>query len=177
MLLQPLRTPVLSSLTADQCRSVLDGSHVGRVAYQNGRLINVEPVHYACAGRWILMRSAEGAAIEAFAHNPYVTFEVDEVDALFDWRSVVAHGAIVRLDDAGAQVDHQMFIHALEALRSFMPDTQAFDDPTALRQTTYGLYIDQLKGRRAEQRKRPRARRAGALKPIPQTRPFLVGYV
>ncbi len=146
--------PVFTALTDDECRAVLARNHVGRVAFLNERVVDIEPVHYAAADSWIFVRSAEGTKLEAFAHCPYVAFEVDEIDAPFDWRSVVAHGTIYLMSEHSVRVDRLEFERALRALRSVVPTALTRGDPTPFRRTIYGIHIDRVTGRRAEQREK-----------------------
>jgi nitroimidazol reductase NimA-like FMN-containing flavoprotein (pyridoxamine 5'-phosphate oxidase superfamily) len=124
---------------------------VGRVAFIVDSIVDIEPVSYAASGSWIFIRSAEGTKLEAFAHHPYVAFEVDEIDGPFDWRSVVAHGTIYWMAETTQPVDRLEFQRALQALRSFAPQTLTGSDPTPFRRTIYGIHVDRLDGRRAEQ--------------------------
>ena len=146
------RKPVFTTLTADECHVVLGRNHVGRVAFLNGTVVDIEPVHYTATDAWLFIRSAKGTKLEAFAHSPYVAFEVDEIDAPFDWRSVVAHGTIYVMSESGVRIDRVEFERALRALRSFIPQTLTRGDPTPFRRTIYGVHIDRLTGRRAKQR-------------------------
>ena len=146
--------PVFSVLSDQQCRAALGRNHVGHLAYLKGRVVDIEPVHYVMDDAWIFVRSAEGSRLEAFAHNPYVAFEVDEIEGTFDWRSVVAHGTIYVMSDDDSRVGEAQFERALDALRSFVPETLTANDPTPFRRTIYGIHIEALAGRMAEQRKR-----------------------
>jgi nitroimidazol reductase NimA-like FMN-containing flavoprotein (pyridoxamine 5'-phosphate oxidase superfamily) len=146
------RKPVFTALTTKECQAVLARNHIGRLAFLNEGQVDIEPVHYAASNSWIFVRSAEGAKLEAFAHTPYVAFEVDEVDATFDWRSVVAHGTIYMMSEHGIRVERLDFERALRTLRSFVPETLDVGDPTPFRRTIYGVHVDKLTGRRAEQR-------------------------
>ena len=149
-----VRKPVFTALTDEECRAVLSRNHVGRVAFLSDGVVDIEPVHYASTNSWIFIRSAEGAKLEAFAHCPYVAFEVDEIDAPFDWRSVVAHGTVYVMADDTIGVDRRDFERAVRALRSFVPQTLRKGDPTPFRRTVYGIHLERVAGRRAEQRRR-----------------------
>jgi nitroimidazol reductase NimA-like FMN-containing flavoprotein (pyridoxamine 5'-phosphate oxidase superfamily) len=144
-------TPVFSELTTDECRDVLLRNHVGRIAFLNGAVVDIEPVSYAAADSWIFVRSEEGAKLEALAHRPYVAFEVDEVEGPFEWRSVVAHGTVYVMSDDIPNASRREFERAVTALRSFAPSTLQQGDPTPFRRTIYGIHIDRLTGRTAKQ--------------------------
>ncbi len=153
------KQPVFARLTAGECSALLRRNHVGRIAFVNEGLIDIEPVHFVASKDWLLMRSAQGTKLEAFAHSPYVAFEVDEVDGPFDWRSVVVHGTIYVMAEHGGRFDRESYRHSLAALRGFVPEVLTADDPTPFRDTIYGLHVDRVTGRmgtsdRATPRKR-----------------------
>jgi len=143
------KTPLFSKLSAKECWAVLFAHHVGRLAFVNEKLVDIEPVNYTAADGWLFMRSADGAKLEALAHTPYVAFEVDEIRGSFDWRSVVARGTIYLMADDDRYVDQATVDRAVSALRSFSPAALTDDDPTPSRRTVYGLHVDGLSGRSA----------------------------
>ncbi len=146
----PMNHPVFSALSDAESRAVMDRNHVGRLCFLNWGVVDVEPIHYVQNEGWIFLRSASGTKLEAFAHAPYVAFEVDEIEATFDWRSVVAHGTIYPLATNGAPIERRAFDRAVRELRKFIPETLTHEDPTPFRQTVYGIHIDALTGRMAE---------------------------
>lgn len=79
--------PVFRELTREECEALLAVSHVGRLAYTFRDRAEIEPIHYAFENGWIYGRTSEGSKLTAIDHNPYVAFEVDEVNGIFDWRS------------------------------------------------------------------------------------------
>ena len=155
--------PRFAALTDDECTALLARNHVGRVAFFNHGVVDIEPVHYAAAGDWLFLRSAAGTKIDAFSHQPYVAFEVDEVDGPFDWRSVVVHGTVYLLSERGVRADRLAFERALRALRSVAPATLGRKDPTPFRRQVYGIHVNFLTGRVAEQRTRTGKRRPPAI--------------
>lgn len=162
--------PVFARLTADDCDAVLRRNHVGRIAFVTGGIVDIEPVHFVAANSWVFMRSADGAKLEAFAHSPYVAFEVDEVDGTFDWRSVVAHGTIYVMAQHGGRYDREAYRRSLDALRSFVPETLTETDPTPFRDTIYGLHIDRMTGRMAMHLRKTRQHRQLVIRPSKTTR-------
>ena len=141
------RKPVFARLTAAESKALLRRNHVGRIAFVNQGVVDIEPVHFVTSTSWLLMRSAEGTKLEAFAHSPYVAFEVDEVEGPFDWRSVVVHGTIYVMAEHGGGFDREAYRRSLAALREFVPETLTDEDPTPFRDTIYGLHIDRMTGR------------------------------
>jgi uncharacterized protein len=162
--------PKFAALTEKECKEVLARNHLGRLAFSNHGVVDIEPVHYVANGEWVFVRSAAGTKVEVFSHQPYVAFEVDETDGPFDWRSVVVHGTVYLLSEHGVRADRLAFERALRALRSFIPATMRQNDPTPFRRQIYGIHINQLTGRVAEQRVRTRKARPTATPRRPQHR-------
>jgi nitroimidazol reductase NimA-like FMN-containing flavoprotein (pyridoxamine 5'-phosphate oxidase superfamily) len=152
--------PAFFILTPADCAKVLGRNYVGRLAFRSAQTVEIAPVGYVFSKDWLFMRSAYGAKLEAFAHNPFVAFEVDEIEGPFDWRSVVVHGTIYILPADGAPIEQEQFRRALKALRAVMPDALTPVDPVPERQIVYGLHVDRLDGRMAQSRAVKNARRA-----------------
>lgn len=144
--------PEFSILTPDDSAAVLARNHVGRLAFWNGKTVDIEPLGYVADGHWLFMRSAPGTKLSVIAHHPYVAFEVDEIDGPFDWRSVVAHGTIYLLPADGAPITQKQLHQAVEAIRTAMPAAFTPADPVPERQIVYGLHVDRLDGRMAQSR-------------------------
>lgn len=151
---QDVGRPAFADLTPTQAWELLRRNHVGRLAFFNHGFVDMEPVHYVARDDWLFVRSAEGAKVEVFPHHPYVAFEVDEVDGMFDWKSVVAHGTVYMMADEGARIDRAIFDMALEALRSLMPAAMSENDPTPERRRVYGIHVDRVTARVATTRRR-----------------------
>ncbi|MHB1862068.1 MAG: pyridoxamine 5'-phosphate oxidase family protein [Gemmatimonadaceae bacterium] len=154
--------PVFRELTHDECEALLAVNHVGRIAFSFHDRTDIEPIHYVFEHGWIFGRTAEGSKLTAIGHQPYVAFEVDEVHAAFDWRSVVAHGTVYVLSPEGGQVDAAEYERAVGLLRRFLPTTLKAGDPTPFRTVLFGVHVDELAGREARQARRPRTPKATA---------------
>jgi nitroimidazol reductase NimA-like FMN-containing flavoprotein (pyridoxamine 5'-phosphate oxidase superfamily) len=151
------RLPEFLILTTADCRRVLARNHLGRLAFFNGKSVDIEPIGFALKGEWLYARSAYGTKIESLSRRPFVALEVDEVLGPFDWRSVVVHGTIYELPLDGSDAERRERSRAVNAIKAAMPGAFTGHDPTPERQIVYGLHIDKLDGRMAR-----RASRAGA---------------
>lgn len=174
---QTARRPRFVALSARECRVLLRRNHVGRLAFVHGREIDIEPLGYACKGDWLFLRSAPGTKMDALGHNPFVAFEIDEVDGPFDWRSVVVHGTIYELPAGGDRIVRRGHRRAVAAIREITPQALTSGDPVPERAIVYGLHVDRMTGRRSRtspyRRNRRRARRRrspSSRRPIPGTR-------
>lgn len=141
---------------------MLARNHIGRLAFTNGRMVDIEPLGYVMSGDWLFARSAPGAKFGALAHRPYAAFEVDEVDGPFDWRSVVAHGTISLLPKDGSPQERRAHARAVRLIQRVMPNAFTKGDPAPEREIVYGLRIHQFEGRQARsasaRRKQPNAK-------------------
>ena len=157
--------PSFRALEVAACHEILERNHVGRVAFAFRDRVDIEPIHYVFADNWIYGRSAPGAKLVTLQHNRWVAFEVDEVDGLFEWRSVVVHGAVYFLeppstpsserrpdDEAGAVYDT-----AVELLRRLVPAALRHDDPTPARSVVFRIHANEINGREASPHGEPDA--------------------
>ena len=142
--------PTFRELTRAECDAVLERNHVGRVAFSFHDHVDIEPVHYVYADGWLHGRTAPGGKIAILRHHPWVAFEVDEVQGLFDWRSVVVHGAVLVPDPDGSAADREAHAATLSHLRRLVPDTLTTGDPTPARLLLFRIHIDEVSGRAAE---------------------------
>ena len=141
--------PELSELSHQEALAVLERNHVGRVAYTFHDRVDIEPIHYVYDDGWIFGRTSPGAKLTTIAHNPYVAFEVDEVEGLFEWRSVVLHGTVYPLDPEGSPGERRAYPRGVELLRELVPETLRPDDPTPHRSILFRIQVHDVHGRRA----------------------------
>lgn len=89
---------MLGSLTKTQIDQVLDSQVLGRIGcYAEGKVF-VVPITYVFDGDFIYAHSKEGMKINMMRNNPKVCFEVDVVDNMANWRSVILWGEYEELD-------------------------------------------------------------------------------
>ena len=162
------RGPQYFILEPRECAEVLARNHVGRLAFREQDRVNILPVGYVARDQWLFLRSAYGAKLEALAQDPFVAFEVDEVDGPFDWRSVVVHGTVYLLPHDGGPVEQREAQRAMEAIRSVMPGAFSPSDPAPERQVLYGLSVQDVSGRMAQSGDEPPR---GSRRVTPSSRP------
>ncbi|OEK00993.1 hypothetical protein BFP97_05475 [Roseivirga sp. 4D4] len=88
-------------LNDSQIDSLLRSELVGRLACSADGRPYVVPVVYAYDGDYIYSHTREGKKIQMLRENPQVCFEIDQVDDLANWRSVLLNGEFQELDDNG----------------------------------------------------------------------------
>jgi uncharacterized protein len=144
--------PVFRELTRAESDAILGRNHVGRVAFTFHDRVDLEPIHYVYADGWLHGRTAPGAKLAILRHHPWVAFEVDEVDGLFDWRSVVVHGVVHIPEPDGSATDREAYANTLAHLRTLVPHAIGKADPTPWREVLFRIHVDTVSGRAASSR-------------------------
>ena len=154
--------PMVRALTSREIDALLTRNRVGRIAFSFHDRVDIEPIHYVFADGGIYMRTAPGTKLATLAHVPRVAFEVDEVEGLLAWRSVVARGTVYVVADTGSDDARAHYRRALERLRQLSPRALLVGDPTPERRVVLKLHIAEIAGREARspapRRKAPRSR-------------------
>jgi nitroimidazol reductase NimA-like FMN-containing flavoprotein (pyridoxamine 5'-phosphate oxidase superfamily) len=95
---------VLGTLSSTEIEELLSGEVIARLGCHAEGRTYVVPVTYAYDGEGLIIQSRNGLKIRMMHQNPLVCVEVDHVDDLANWRSVIAWGRFEELfgDEAGA---------------------------------------------------------------------------
>jgi len=141
------RTPVFRELAHAEIHDLLSRHNVGRIAFTFRDRVDIEPIHYVYDDGWIYMRTGAGSKLATLAHHPWVAFEVDEVEGVFDWRSVVVHGTVYALTPEGTDEHRHAYNRAVELLRDLIPETFTSADPVPFRTVVLRLNTDEAAGR------------------------------
>ena len=142
--------PQIRDLSRDECEAILARNHVGRLAYSHNNRVDIEPLHYVHHGEWIYGRTSHGAKLEATGYEWWpVAFEVDEVEGVFQWRSVVIHGGFYTLDEHGPEWQQGEWRRGVELLRQLIPETLAEGDPVPHRRVLFRIALQEVTGREA----------------------------
>lgn len=135
-------TVVIDSLDRAGTEDVLRRNAVGRLAFITDDAVDIEPVHYVYHDGNIYGRTTGGTKLSAIARHHRVAFEVDESDSLFEWRSVVVKGPMLRVPTGTRE-----WTRAIEALRGLVPSALGPDDPTPDRTVVFRIPADRATGR------------------------------
>lgn len=90
---------MMGILTEEQARQLLQSGLVGRIGCFAGKEIYVVPVTYAYHDGFIYAHSREGQKIRLMRKNTSVCFQVDAIENMGNWRSVIAWGNYQELTD------------------------------------------------------------------------------
>lgn len=141
--------PAFRDLSREESEAILARNHVGRVAYADAARVYIQPIGYVYADGVVNCRTSPGEKLEVLARYPYVSFEVDEVEGPFSWRSVVATGTAYHADPEGSPHEREAHTRAVELFRRVMPATFTPADPTPYRDVVLRIHIAHLTGREA----------------------------
>ena len=145
----PTSKPRFRDLDPSECTAILERHHVGRLAFARKDRVDIEPISFIYDDGWLYGRTQPGTKMEVLTHNRWVAFEVDEIDALFEWRSVVVKGGFYLLRADGSPTEVGIYHKSLAILRRLVPETMTPDDSLPERAIVFRIHIDELFGREA----------------------------
>jgi nitroimidazol reductase NimA-like FMN-containing flavoprotein (pyridoxamine 5'-phosphate oxidase superfamily) len=93
---------MLGELTPSAIEALLYSEWVARIGCHASRLTYVVPISYAYDGEAIYGHSTEGLKLEMLRANPRVCIEIDHVENLANWQSVIAWGRFEELTGEAA---------------------------------------------------------------------------
>jgi nitroimidazol reductase NimA-like FMN-containing flavoprotein (pyridoxamine 5'-phosphate oxidase superfamily) len=137
-------------LSRDEIEEMLLANNVGRLAFSLHDRVDIQPIHYVYERGWLYGRTSEGDKIMSLAHNQWVAFEVDEVNAVFDWKSIVIHGSFWILHPRGSAHAEELWVKAAELVSRVVPGSLTEHDPVGFRQTLFRIAVSDARGREAK---------------------------
>jgi nitroimidazol reductase NimA-like FMN-containing flavoprotein (pyridoxamine 5'-phosphate oxidase superfamily) len=144
----PPGRPVVRELTADECQTVLARNNVGRLAFTFHDRVDIEPINYVIVDHDMVFRTVPGSKVDVLEHHPWVAFEVDEVEGLLQWRSVVVHGTIYHPTETGTAAERAAYDKAVAKLWALVPPGSN-EHPLASRPVVLRLHVNHITGREA----------------------------
>ena len=149
------RGPRIRELKAREQAAVLARNHVGRIAFVGDGRVELLPVHYVYVDGTIVGRTSFGQKYLTWLVRNQVVFEVDESDALFDWRSVIVRGTVTILRSRGNDAEKLAYLQALSAIRTLVPGAFTERDPTPKRGFVFAIAPTAITGRAASTHEDP----------------------
>ena len=144
---------MLGSLTKLQCERILLGGMIGRLGCYSSGKVYVVPVTFVFEDGYIYAHSKEGLKIRMMRKNPKVCFQVDQVDNMSSWRSVILWGRFEEIDTAQDQekairilVDRLQPFHTSESVKP--SESQPNATPKKEKKPVlYRIHVDEISGR------------------------------
>ena len=113
---------MLGTLTETQIDRLLRSETVGRIACVAGSRVYAVPVTYVYDGTAIYGHTGDGMKVRMMRENPNVCFEVDHMQNMTNWESVIAWGRFEEL--RGTSAAHAMGL-LMDRLLPLMPSQTA----------------------------------------------------
>jgi uncharacterized protein len=123
--------PHIQPLSQDDVRSFLARNHVGRLAFSLDGELDMRPLHYVHAHTVIYSRIAPDARLAKLPAGSPIVFEVDEVESVFHWKSVLVRGTCRIVDATGESAAE--WRRAADLLRLVVRKAFGVDDPVPFR--------------------------------------------
>ncbi|MHB8839464.1 MAG: pyridoxamine 5'-phosphate oxidase family protein [Gemmatimonadaceae bacterium] len=142
-----MSTPTFRILDDAECTALLAAHHIGRIAFGYYGRVDIEPINYVWSNGEIFGRTRDGTKLRAVVANRQVAFEIDEVAAMYDWRSVVVKGTLVLLEPDAEETPDSDWERAVAHLRRIIPDALTDGDPTPERTVVFRIHAEQITGR------------------------------
>jgi uncharacterized protein len=89
--------PMLGELNKREIIEFLESKFIGRLGCHLNGETYIVPVNYVYQGNAVYAHSGEGKKIDMLRANPQVCFQVDEIDNMFKWKSVILWGTFEEL--------------------------------------------------------------------------------
>lgn len=104
---------MLGDLTSEQIERILHEEALGRIGCHAKGRTYVVPVTYAYDGERVICHSGRGDKIRMMRENPVVCFEVEQVENLANWSSVIAEGRFEELEGTDAEAATSLLVDRL----------------------------------------------------------------
>jgi len=94
---------MLGELSKREIITLLESQFIGRIGCHVNGETYIVPVNYVYQNNAIYVQSGEGKKIEMLRTNSRVCFQVDKIDSMFTWKSVILWGNFEELKDMERQ--------------------------------------------------------------------------
>lgn len=112
---------MLGELNAQQIEDVLHGEVIARIGCLHDGRVYVVPVTYVYDGTHVWGHSMDGAKLTAMRAHPQVCVEVEHVDDLSNWRSVIAWGTFEECTGEDWRAGMALLVERIMPLLTFPP--------------------------------------------------------
>ena len=90
---------MFNTLSNKRIIDLVSNTVIGRLGCQADGKMYVVPISYAYDGDYIYARTFEGMKLTMMRKNPNVCFQVDKIENMSDWESVIIWGTFEELTD------------------------------------------------------------------------------
>jgi len=132
---------MLGHLNNKQIEHLLYSLIIGRLGCHAHNKTYVVPITYAYDGTYIYGHTKEGLKIEMMRKNPEVCFEVDAIENMSNWRSVIAWGTFEELKTPEKREEGMRKL--TDVVMPFMTGETTISNPMS---DTHQKYIEAMQG-------------------------------
>lgn len=104
---------MLGELNIEQIDALLRSEVIGRLGCHADDKTYIVPITYVFDGDAIIGHSAEGMKIDKLRQNPNVCFEIDKIENMGNWQSVIVWGVFEELQGYDARLAMQKLINRI----------------------------------------------------------------
>jgi nitroimidazol reductase NimA-like FMN-containing flavoprotein (pyridoxamine 5'-phosphate oxidase superfamily) len=90
---------VFGQLSAAEIEDVLAHQLIGRIGCHTNDMSYIVPICYAYDGECIYARTYEGMKVKMMRENPKVCFQVEYIENMVNWKTVICWGEYEELTD------------------------------------------------------------------------------
>ena len=143
---------MLGELTQSEIEDLLHGEVIARIGCISDERVYVVPVTYVYDGTYVWGHAMNGAKLLAMRQHPEVCVEVEHVDDMSNWRSVIAWGVFEECHGPDRDAGMALLIARIMPLLKFPPH-QPPPDPSGPKEgTVYRIRLAHKTGRFEEVR-------------------------
>lgn len=107
---------MIATLNKYQIDNVLYSQVIGRIGCCKNNKVYIVPITYAYDGEYIYCHTVEGMKIDYMRSNPEVCFEVESIDNMAHWQSVILWGKYEELSGQLLEQAVQLLVTRLHPL-------------------------------------------------------------
>ena len=138
---------MLGELTKREIEQTLQENVIGRVGCHAYGQTYVVPITYAYDGKYVYAHTAVGMKLHMMRENPRLCFEVDQMDDLANWRSVIAWGTFEELRGQVADEAMRFLVDTIELRLSGPPGASVHPNNAMERLVVYRIKLELKTGR------------------------------
>ena len=150
---------MLGKLTQRQIEDVLRRCTIGRIGTSADGRTYVVPITYVYDGDAVYGHSVVGQKVRMMRANPEVCFEVEDIDDMANWRSVVARGRYEELTGDVAVAAAKLIAARVGTLTTSETAGPSGRGPRRAKHVSYRIRLLERTGRYERTRKKRVARR------------------
>ena len=138
---------MLGELNDHQIEDVLRGEVIARIGCISDGRVYVVPVTYVYDGTHVWGHAMDGAKLKAMRADPNVCVEVEHVDDMSNWRSVIAWGTFEECHGEDWDVGMALLVEHIMPLLKFPPHQPPPDMSALRRGSVYRIRLSTKTGR------------------------------